>query len=233
MDSEGHRRRITGRPAVLALAGVALCGTLAWASHRFVDVPTSANFHAAVNWVADRGGTLGCATNLYCPDDVVTRAQMALFMQRLGVALTPTVLASSTSIITGFSSLPTEAVHCQTGSHTPDFTQRAIVHSAFNFYTPGGFSYEVEAVYSTDGGANWAFFGGQPGRGGKASEVQAHYTSATDVAHRALDPGVTYRFGTRVRIVQGSFVAGNGGCEVMATIVHANPTIVPADVDLQ
>lgn len=227
MRNEPRHGRSVRKIAALAVAGTALGATIAFASHRFTDVPTSASFHSAVDWLADRAVTLGCATTLYCPNDAVTRAQMALFMQRLGTALTPTVLSASASVNTGaFNPLPTEAVHCQTVAYTPDFSQRAIVNSAFNLYTPSGFSFEVEAVYSTDGGATWVFFGGQPGRGGKASTVQAHYANATDVAHRVLTPGTAYRFGTRVRIVNGSSILGDGGCEVLATIVHNNPLVI-------
>ncbi len=35
-----------------------------------------------INRVADDGITLGCGTNLYCPDDFVTRGQMAAFLRR-------------------------------------------------------------------------------------------------------------------------------------------------------
>lgn len=214
------------------LAGSTLVATLAWASHRFADVPTSASYHAAVDWIADRGVTLGCATNLYCPDGLVTRAQMALFMQRLGNALTPRVLSGDSAVVTGaFSTLPTVAVHCQTADHTPDFPQRAIVHSAFHFATPSGFSFAVEPVVSTNGGATWTALPGQPGRGGKPQEVQAFYVNATDVGARLLSAGVTYRFGTRVQILQGSNIIGDGGCEVVATIVNANVAFVPLSAD--
>ena len=58
----------------------------------FDDVPDG-NVHAArVRQIADAGITLGCnpAGTLYCPDDPVTRAQMATFIARaLGLAPDP------------------------------------------------------------------------------------------------------------------------------------------------
>jgi hypothetical protein len=43
-----------------------------------------------VEWVRNRGITLGCTdASHYCPLDSVSRAQMALFMARLGAGLTP------------------------------------------------------------------------------------------------------------------------------------------------
>lgn len=55
------------------------------ASHRFSDVPTSSAFHDDISWLADAGVTLGCDASgtLFCPDEFVTRQQMAAFMRRL------------------------------------------------------------------------------------------------------------------------------------------------------
>ena len=56
----------------------------------FTDVQSSDSYCNAVQWLKNRAITLGCTSaTLYCPADVVTRASMALFMNRLGVALTP------------------------------------------------------------------------------------------------------------------------------------------------
>jgi hypothetical protein len=46
----------------------------------FVDVPVS---HFAAAWIeefARQGYTAGCAPNFYCPEQAVTRAQMAVFL---------------------------------------------------------------------------------------------------------------------------------------------------------
>jgi hypothetical protein len=58
----------------------------AWASDRFDDVPSSNTFHDDIAWMADNGVTVGCnppANDRFCPDDSVTRGQMAAFMRRL------------------------------------------------------------------------------------------------------------------------------------------------------
>jgi len=54
----------------------------ALANHRFTDVATGAFYHAAVSAIADAGITLGCGGTNFCPDDPVTRGQMAAFMHR-------------------------------------------------------------------------------------------------------------------------------------------------------
>ena len=55
------------------------------ASHQFNDVPGSHTFHGDIAWLADEGITRGCnppANTEFCPDDPVTRGQMAAFMKR-------------------------------------------------------------------------------------------------------------------------------------------------------
>jgi hypothetical protein len=55
------------------------------ATDRFNDVPSTHTFHEDISWLADRGVTRGCnppANDDFCPDDSVTRGQMAAFMRR-------------------------------------------------------------------------------------------------------------------------------------------------------
>jgi hypothetical protein len=56
-----------------------------YASHQFQDVPNSHTFHTAIDFMAVNGITRGCippANTNYCPDDPVTRGQMAGFLKR-------------------------------------------------------------------------------------------------------------------------------------------------------
>jgi len=51
----------------------------------FLDVPVSHLFASDIAWLSDAGITRGCnppANDLYCPDDAVTRGQMAAFLVR-------------------------------------------------------------------------------------------------------------------------------------------------------
>jgi hypothetical protein len=79
--------------AILALvAGPALAAPCAG----FVDVDDSSPFCTSVAWIKNRGITLGCSANAYCPDANVSRLQMSAFLMRLGDALVPpTVLVVS------------------------------------------------------------------------------------------------------------------------------------------
>jgi hypothetical protein len=47
-------------------------------------VPNSSPYYNDIAEIAHAGVTLGCGGNNYCPDDFVTREQMAAFMNRLG-----------------------------------------------------------------------------------------------------------------------------------------------------
>ncbi|MCA1734994.1 MAG: PQQ-dependent sugar dehydrogenase, partial [Actinobacteria bacterium] len=51
-------------------------------SPQFEDVPSEHPFYTYIAWMAEKRITLGCAANLYCPNDPVTRAQMASFLVR-------------------------------------------------------------------------------------------------------------------------------------------------------
>ena len=65
----------------------------------FDDVQASDPFCGAVTWAATSNVTLGCqiidgSHRLYCPNDLVTRKQMAVFMQRLSDYVAPLTCAA-------------------------------------------------------------------------------------------------------------------------------------------
>ncbi len=79
-------------------------------SPQFADVPPSASFFDAANLMFQAGVTTGCvgssdpSTRLYCPDESVTREQMAAFIVR-AVTGTPTPLLYNTVPL--FADVPT------------------------------------------------------------------------------------------------------------------------------
>jgi hypothetical protein len=62
----------------------------------FSDVPCSSGFARWVNELAARQVTAGCGSNNYCPDNPVTRAQMAVFLLRTSDGPTYTPPACTT-----------------------------------------------------------------------------------------------------------------------------------------
>ena len=69
----------------------------------FVDVDGSnIAYCSAVTFVKNKGVTLGCTdSSHYCPNDNVTRLQMALFLQRMGKGGPNNTLGDSTTTIGG------------------------------------------------------------------------------------------------------------------------------------
>ena len=84
-DHPPRRRRLG---VVLGVAIVVLIApAIALANHQFGDVPTSASYHDEVDSLVGAGITSGCGGGNYCPNQAVTRGQMAQFMTRgLGIA---------------------------------------------------------------------------------------------------------------------------------------------------
>ncbi len=77
--------RKTALLAVL-IATVMVVPIAAYAIHSFTDVPDGAFFHNSVTWMKDNGITVGCNppdNTKYCPNDDVTRGEMAVLMKRL------------------------------------------------------------------------------------------------------------------------------------------------------
>jgi hypothetical protein len=67
------------------VVGALLVPVAVFASHQFNDVPDSHIFHTGITWMKDNNITVGCnaAGTNYCPEDNVTRGEMATFMKRL------------------------------------------------------------------------------------------------------------------------------------------------------
>jgi hypothetical protein len=100
-----QRRHLLAPAAVVAAFAVAFpLGVLAAIS--FSDVPPSHPFYNHIQAVAEAGVTTGCGGGKYCPDDNVTRGQMAAFMNRLGAlgaGKTPVVNANTARSTDGWS----------------------------------------------------------------------------------------------------------------------------------
>ncbi len=228
MISTFARRACRWRYLAVLVTGVLLGASVsALASHQFSDVPTSATYHAAVEWVFNRGITLGCAAGLYCPDDFVTRAQMALFMQRLGTALTPTVITRSDSS-TATLDLDVQPVVCgTTADYTPVFPQRALIHAIVSIIPTAPLDFGASSAFSTNGGVAWSNLGGTVET--RASDSTGH-TLGFHIGSVDLDQGTAYRFG--VRLFRGTAGVGTGDiaatrCAVHVEIFNRNPASSP------
>jgi hypothetical protein len=97
------------------------------ASHQFSDVADTNIFHDNIAWLADNNVTKGCnppTNDRYCPDDNVTRGQMAAFMQRLAEGK---IVDAATAV----------TADMLDGMDSTDFTTTAS-SQAFDWYNPLG-----------------------------------------------------------------------------------------------
>jgi S-layer homology domain len=98
---EGRQRRTRRRGARVALSVVALAALLAvpvgvFAVHSFTDVSDSNTFHREIGRVKGAGITAGCTATKFCPNDHVTRGQMAAFLARTGARSSTTQSSGAT-----------------------------------------------------------------------------------------------------------------------------------------
>jgi hypothetical protein len=104
-DSRGSKRR---RALQMAAVLVLLIAIPASASHRFEDVSSRDLGHAEISRIAEAGVTVGCnppASDEFCPDRLVPRWQMAVFLDRIAgrsaTATSVTTLRSAGSGLIG------------------------------------------------------------------------------------------------------------------------------------
>jgi hypothetical protein len=71
-----------GQMAAFIMRGIGIFDPPTPAAQRFTDVPPDYLFYAFIDQMAVRGVTAGCGSTNYCPNDFVTRAQMAAFLVR-------------------------------------------------------------------------------------------------------------------------------------------------------
>lgn len=210
---------------VLSWAVMATSLLVVRASHIFSDVPTTAFYHNAVEWVFNRGITAGCEVGLYCPEANVTRGQMAVFLQKEGQVLTPSVWSwTGGGSSTDFSGDP--IVCAQPADVIPTYPQTARIWANFSFLTLGtGTSGQmsITAAYSTDGGTTWL-------NAGPAAEMRATssgtWVAIPDAGLVSLSAGTPYRFGIRVDFIIGNPLA-NYSCQMMGDYINRNPTTSP------
>lgn len=128
----------------------------------FSDIASDESFCQATIWLKNRGITTGCTATQYCPGQTVTRAQMALFLNRLGRALAPEVLHDA-RLHQGANPAPNPpgTLVCETQDFpTGDYARTANFYGSFAGY-PNLQTVALQGYYrySTDSGATWNYVG--------------------------------------------------------------------------
>ncbi len=190
--SSSFRSGIASRLAALvfALAGVSSAAAVPCAS--FTDVENSSPFCSSVEWVHNRGVTLGCTATQYCPGEAVTRLQMAAFLRRLGNALRPAFVDAQQYV----SNIPGDGsdILCNLEVTPADVPRIATPSSvALTYHAGTGSAVFAGLVTSADQGQTWTPWSRKltghfhPG-GGIGSQSPA-------APPRAIPPGTSLRFG--------------------------------------
>jgi hypothetical protein len=143
---------------------------------------------------------------------------MALFMNRLGKALTPRYLYVEESL----ASLDPDAnpIICQTASYTPAFPQRARLEGVVSISPTAAMSVAPDVMFSTNSGAAWSFvtnFGTAAG-----AQVAGLWFQAASHGNMALNANQAYMFGLLVARSDGLGTGGSATCHLNVTITNRN-----------
>ena len=192
----------------------------------FTDVDASHGFCGNVEWIKNRSVTAGCTSaTLFCPDNPVTRLQMAAFMNRLGTALTPLHLPVEAA--PGAIDLGLNLVVCQTLEFpVEDFPRRAFVDATVNANGPTDVGVGVDVMMSTNNGASWTPLNAASNRGFVPAN---QWSSLADLGFADLSVGQAVRFGVRVSRggLPGSANLADSRCQLRVLVQSRNGSASP------
>ncbi len=192
----------------------------------FADVADGDIFCAAAEWLYNRGVTTGCTMGAYCPAATVTRAQMALFMQRLGNAVTP-LTAQGGAQSSGFQYSDTPRPLSCAILRSFDVPKVAVLAATVNISgtaSAGAFAFRVRQ--STDGGQTWSNPIGYPGT---ISVGTAQFGHATFHAIVDMLPGREYLFQGHLGTIAGPNQTATVTCHLIGTFHDRAATEAPFD----
>ncbi len=199
----------------------------------FTDVPAAAGYCNAVDYLKNRAITLGCAsspdTPMYCPNDYVTRASMALFMNRLGNALSPQTIRVDTPPGAVNIDGTSPVIACQTGDFAVaanSYPRKAIINTTFAGHASAALEYQHEVYVSTDGGTTWTFTNQNINRNGASA---SHWVSSNTMFIQDLAVGTTYRWGVRLGRQSGVGNFDDSRCFINVEILSRTGSSSPYD----
>lgn len=193
----------------------------------FTDVQDTASFCPAVEWLKNRGITLGCTPAAFCPNDGVTRASMALFLNRLGSALTAD-LRHVELVLPAVDPDLANAL-CATGAivATP-YPRQALVTIAFGGQSAGDLGYAARPLFSTDGGATWNPVT-NPASDVRESVAGAAWTNVATSGVYPIPAAQAVRFAIGVARHSGTADFAQARCQLTANVLNANGGSTPFD----
>lgn len=239
-------KRLIIKVMVGAACALSACGAMAQQCAGFSDVLASSGFCPNVEWIKNRGITLGCVTptgqppgSYYCPDDAVSRLAMAAFMQRLGKALTVEVIPDHVGL--NATTIPGESpanplILCETMNSTVvAYPRKALLHASVTGLADGNpVAWRAFWLYSVDSGVVFQTLldvGGQTLSNPRASS-SANQWSGTALAY-TFDLPANTPLAVKVGVRRDDILIGTTGnfanvrCQMTMSIVNANGTASP------
>lgn len=181
----------------------------------FPDVAND-GFCPNVEWIRNRQVTLGCEGGNYCPDQMVSRLQMAAFMNRLGNALTPAQVR--VDAVVGAVDLDASPVVCQSPDFTAaNFPRRVYVDLSLSATATADTGVATQLLYSTDAGGNWTPLNAQVNRGSVPANA---WNVIPDLGAVDLDAGQVARFAVRLSRggTAGTVPLADSRCQLRALV---------------
>jgi hypothetical protein len=200
----------------------------------FFDVDSTDAFCPNVDWLKNRGVTVGCInTSTYCPTQLVTRAQMASFLNRLGNVMNTIYLnrQDTWGFATPTIDLDSDSVACPlTAGYIVEGSPR-LAHG--EGYLLGGLgsdvgNFQIQFVESVNQGA-WTPVSSP--RRGTSVDSQLDRISVM-LPPRPLSPGTQYNYGLRVSRAAGGTSMNdlsNWTCMIRVQLENRNGTASPFD----
>ena len=200
----------------LAIVVAASCGG-------FSDVAGGDSACNSIEWVRNRGVTLGCIPGQYCPQDGVNRASMALFQHRLALAITPVIGMTQRAESADIDVTP---VVCAGASDIVATTYPRNLQAFFavSIETSGALTAGVTLVSSRNGGATWEPVTVTRMR---AETSSAAWRSANGQGVLAVNAGDAVRLGVRLNREAGNANVNAVRCQIAWMAVNRDGVAPP------
>jgi hypothetical protein len=223
------------RAALVATSLLLSSATLAVPCGGFTDVDSTA-FNAetcqSVEWAKNRGITTGCtSTTLFCPNNVVFRSQMALFLNRLAKQVEPQILYTQETALPG-TNFTGVRPSCIVGPVATSFPRAATVTGWVLLHpSSAGHVVGTGAIYSTDGGATWNGVGGGDYFTAANTSPSEFRQLPVSSASQAMEVGQSVLFALGIGLFLGTSgpSGGNTDCAITVRVDNRNPSTPPFD----
>ena len=210
--------------AALLVASAPASADPCFGASPFTDVTAGEIYCSNTEWLKNRGITLGCTATTYCPNDFVTRATMALFMNRLGTALTPVFVQIDDD--PGALDPDLNVVVCQTFDiNAGTYMKSALAHMTFSGRTDGPLNLIANLVYSSNGGANWIVLAPQGNSNRVGDDAANVWVNTSQTLSRTLLPGSSTRFGIRIGRDGGTAGLSDSRCFLNVQVGNRNEPV--------